>query len=491
MNWVISEMRVCIIAEGSYPYITGGVSSWIHSLITNLPEHEFIIYAIAAQEKQQGEFRYKLPPNVIEVKETFLDTYLREHGEWGHRFRLTAEQQLAFQSLLGGEGHVDWGGIFTLLRTTKFKVAADFLMSKDFFDVLVEICGQKYAHVPFTEFFWTIRSMVLPLFISIRNDIPEADLYHSVSTGYAGVIGALAKHIYNKPYILTEHGIYSREREEEIIKADWVKGYFKDLWIEYFYRLSSCAYDYTDEVITLFNRNREIEIELGCDPEKIHIVPNGVNVADYDELIDTIPSDEKKVRLGAIVRVVAIKDIKTMIQSFALVKQEIPEAELYIMGPTEESKEYYEECLQLVESLQVEDVIFTGEVNVKQYLGRMDMILLSSISEGMPLAVLEAMACAKPCVTTDVGSCRELLLGTDDSYGPAGMVVPVMHYDQMASAIVKLCKNKKLREEMGRNGLMRARSLYTRERFIESYRTHYASYIPGKEAGSWQASDLN
>ena len=35
-------MRICIIAEGSYPYVTGGVSSWIHSLITNIPEHEFV-----------------------------------------------------------------------------------------------------------------------------------------------------------------------------------------------------------------------------------------------------------------------------------------------------------------------------------------------------------------------------------------------------------------------------------------------------------------
>ena len=42
-------MHVCIIAEGSYPYITGGVSSWIHSLAANLPEVEFTIYTIGAQ----------------------------------------------------------------------------------------------------------------------------------------------------------------------------------------------------------------------------------------------------------------------------------------------------------------------------------------------------------------------------------------------------------------------------------------------------------
>ncbi|MCP3774142.1 GT4 family glycosyltransferase PelF [Paenibacillus sp. MZ04-78.2] len=481
-------MRICIIAEGSYPYITGGVSSWIHSLTTDLPEFEFVILAIGAEEKQRGQFKYKLPPNVVEVKEIFLDDYLREAGEWGHRYRLTDPQKEALYSLLGGKKDLEWGGLFDLLRSKKLRNAADFLMSKDFFDILVNLCREKYAQIPFTEMFWTVRSMILPLFLSIRHDIPKADLYHSVATGYAGVIGSLAKHLYGKPYVLTEHGIYSREREEEIIKADWVKGYFKDLWIEYFYRLSRCPYDYADQVITLFNRNREIQMELGCKPDKISIVPNGVKVHDYAGIVQNPDVDESKIRLGAIVRVVPIKDIKTMLQSFALVKREVPEAELYIMGPAEEDQEYYEECLLLVESLQIKDVTFTGEVRIKDYLGRMDIVLLSSISEGMPLAVLESMACAKPCVTTDVGSCRELLHGLDDGIGPAGAVVPVMHYDHMASAIIKLCNSRKLREDMGRNGLERVRRHYTHEVFIQRYRQLYSSY---KEERTWPVSGSN
>ncbi|WNR42342.1 GT4 family glycosyltransferase PelF [Paenibacillus roseipurpureus] len=469
-------MRICMIAEGSYPYVTGGVSSWIHSLITNIPEHEFVIFTIGAFEKQRGQFKYKLPPNVVEVKEIFLDAYMRESGEWGHRFRLSDIEQESFQSLLGGRGHVEWGVLFNLLRTKQFRVAADFLMSKDYFDLLVELCKERYPQIPFTEMFWTVRSMVLPLFLSIRHDIPKADLYHSVSTGYAGVIGALAKHLHKKPFIVTEHGIYSREREEEIIKAGWVKGYFKDLWIEYFYRLSECAYDSADEVITLFSRNREIEIELGCHPDKIKIIPNGVNLSDYEEVVMEKRPDDSIVRIGAIVRVVPIKDIKTMIQSFALVKREVPHAELYIMGPSEEDEEYLMECQQLVDTLQVEGVIFTGEVRIIEYLGRMDIMVLSSVSEGMPLAILEGMASAKPFVATDVGSCRDLLHGRDDDIGPGGIIVPVMHYDQMATAVIKLCKNKRLREEMGRNGLERAGKHYTRKQFIEGYQHLYDSY---------------
>ena len=474
-------MRICLIAEGSYPYITGGVSSWIHTLITSMPEHEFVIFAIGAQEKQKGVFRYELPANVVEVKETFLDTYLNEDGAWGRRFRLNAAQQHAFQSLLGGSGEMDWGEVFDLLRTERFRRAADFLMSKDFFDILTRLCSETYKLVPFTEMFWTVRSMILPLFLTIRHEIPDADLYHSVSTGYAGVVGGLAKHLHGKPFLLTEHGIYSREREEEIIKAEWVKGYFKDLWIQYFYRLSGCAYQYADRVVTLFGRNREIEIELGCDADKISIIPNGVNPEEYADISPN--PDPERFRIGAIVRVVPIKDIKTMIQSFMLVKREVPHAELYIMGPSSEDESYEWECRQLAETLQIDDVNFTGEVQVKEYLGRMDMVLLSSISEGQPLAVLEAMASGLPCVTTDVGSCRELLQGTDDDPGTAGYVVPVMHYEQMAAAIVKLSRNAPLRQEMGRIGRERVRRRYLKDGFIDAYRQIYQQYKGVRSGG--------
>ncbi|UVI31258.1 GT4 family glycosyltransferase PelF [Paenibacillus spongiae] len=466
-------MRICIIAEGSYPYITGGVSSWIHSIITQMPSTEFIIFAIAAQSSQQGQFKYELPPNVVEVKEIFLDAYLFEESDWGSRFRLSAAKKRDVRALLGGEEEIVWSNIFDLLRSNQFRQASDFLLSKDYFDILEELCQTKYNLVPFTEMFWTVRSMILPLLLTLRHEIPKADVYHSVSTGYAGVIGALAKHVHGSPFLLTEHGIYSREREEEIIKADWVKGYFKDLWIEYFYRLSGCAYEAADQVITLFNLNKKIQIELGCSPDKISVIPNGVNSDDYAAL--TPAPKDGKIRIGAIVRVVPIKDIKTMLQSFALIKKEVPQAELIIMGPLEEDPEYYEECLQMIEALEVRDVRFTGSVRVKDYLGQMDVLMLTSISEGQPLAILEGMACAKPFVATNVGSCRELLEGPDDGIGPAGFIAPVMHYEQIANAVIKLCKDEQLRESMGRNARERVKKYYKHEEVITGYHDLYQS----------------
>lgn len=473
-------MRICIIAEGSYPYVTGGVSSWIHEIATQMQEHEFVIFTIAAQRSQQGKFKYELPPNVVEVKETFLDSYLTEEGKWGRRFKLEETDRENLLRLLGDSGTIEWERLFTLLRRKQYTRVSDFLQSKDFYDVLQELCMKCYPLVPYTEMFWTVRSMILPLFLTIREEIPAADLYHSVSTGYAGVVGALAKILYNKPYLLTEHGIYSREREEEIIKADWVKGYFKDLWIQYFYRLSSSAYDHADQVTTLFNRNREIEIELGCEANKIQIIPNGVNIAKYEQLDREKPAQQLFV--GAIIRVVPIKDIKTMLQSFALVKEEIPDAVFYVMGSYEEDGEYYEECIRLVSSLQLKDVIFTGAVNIMEYVGKMDILLLTSISEGQPLAMLEGMAAGKPYVATNVGSCKELLEGLDDGIGPAGIVVPVMHVEQIAQAVIKLANSKRLREQYGENAYQRVSRYYRHEDVISNYRKLYLE-LGGKANG--------
>lgn len=479
-------MRICIVAEGSYPYVTGGVSSWIQILMTSMPQHEFVIYAIGAHEKDKGKFKYKLPNNLVEVREVFLDSYLQESGEPGKRYQLNTVQKRAIKSILSG-GQTDWHELFSLFKSRKMDSVSNFIMSRDLFDIIQELCQERYPQTPFTELFWSIRSMLLPLFWLLKNPLPEVDVYHSVSTGYAGVVAAYGKFSYKKPFLLTEHGIYTREREEEIIKSDWIMGYLKDLWIQYFSSLSQCAYEHSNQVISLFNKNKEIEIEIGCDPEKILVIPNGVNPGDY-ALMPQKTADEKNfLYVGAVIRVVPIKDIKTMIQSFAIVKRAVPESKFFIIGPYEEDPEYYEECRQLLESLGTEDIYFTGTVNVKEYLGKMDILVLSSISEGQPLAVLEGMASGKPFVCTDVGSCSELINGRNDGIGPAGYVVPVMHYAKMAEAIIELATNPERRLEMGRNGKERVSVLYTKERFIN----HYNQIYEDMRVLPWQESVSN
>lgn len=476
-------MRVCLIAEGCYPYIVGGVSSWVQTLITSMPEHEFIVYTICADEKEKGKFKYKLPSNLIEVREIFLNSTSPLSNKTGKKYDLNNEQKQAIKSLLVNEDGC-WEQLFSLFkkgRFSDFNSIAEFVTSKDLFDLVKEVCIESYPELPFTKFYWSVKSMFFSLFSVLSNIPPEADIYHSLSTGYAGIVGAYCKYFYDRPYVLTEHGIYTREREEEIIKSDEISWMFKDLWIEYFKSLSKGAYGSADQVITLFKKNRDIQVEMGCPIEKTTVIPNGVNLNNYSSLPQKAKEDKDIVNIGAVVRVVPIKDIKTMIRSFAIVKREVPNARFYIFGPNDEDTDYNEECLLLVKFLGLRDIQFTGTVDVKQFIGKMDILVLSSISEGQPLVLLEGLACGKPFVCTNVGSCKEVLYGSNDHFGQAGYIVPVMNYVEMARALIKLARNPGLCVTMGEVGRLRMESSYSLANVIKQYRNIYGNrgYMDG------------
>ena len=391
----------------------------------------------------------------------------------GKTYNFSKVEKKEYVNLLTGK-YVNWSTIFNSILSRDNINVGDFLQSRDIFDIIETAYNEKFSQLPFLNFYWNIKSIFMYLLKLLTEEITEADIYHSLSTGYSGIIGSFAKYKLSKPFILTEHGIYTREREEEIIKSGWLKGCFKDIWINYFYSLSKCAYDMANNVITLFERNKDIEVELGCDIKKITIIPNGIDVKDYND-INRINNDGF-INIGAIIRMVPIKDIKTMIHSFSLVKKSIKNTRLYIMGPWDENVEYYEECIKLVENSNIEDVIFTGKVNIKEYLCKIDLLMLTSISEGQPLAVLEGMAAKKPFVTTDVGSCKELLYGMNDNYGQAGIVCPVMDHSKIAKAVISLCNDRVKRDEMANSAYQRISKIYTKERLIESYKNLYNSY---------------
>ncbi len=74
-------MRICVILEGCYPYVTGGVSTWIHQYMKAMPQHEFVIWALGADASQKGKYKYELPDNVVEVHEVFLNDALKKAGK--------------------------------------------------------------------------------------------------------------------------------------------------------------------------------------------------------------------------------------------------------------------------------------------------------------------------------------------------------------------------------------------------------------------------
>lgn len=87
---------------------------------------------------------------------------------------------------------------------------------------------------------------------------------------------------------------------------------------------------------------------------------------------------------------------------------------------------------------------------MKEYLGRMDFTILTSISEGQPLTILESYAAHKPTIATDVGNCRELIYGNDDGFGAAGILTHIMNLEEIAQAMIDLAIDPEGREQMGR-----------------------------------------
>lgn len=464
-------MKICLIAEGCYPYIAGGVSSWIQMLMKGMPQHEFTIFTIGAEEKLRGQFKYEIPGNLTHIEEHFLDEYLNGKEKRAINIKLTNEQKDAFIDFLLGK-QIDWGIIFEMFNYDNKISVNQFLISKDFLKIVETICETKYAQTPFKEVFWTIRSMLVPILSIIKTTPPEADIYHCVSTGYAGIVGAKFKYDTSKPLIVTEHGIYTREREEEIIKADWVDNYFKSTWIDFFTSISHGAYMAGDVITSLFENAKKLQIELGADVKKCVIIPNGINTDRFNH-ISPLSEEKEDFVIGAIVRVVPIKDIKTMIYSFNMIKSVIKNAKLYIIGPYNEDPEYYEECLELIESLECEGIEFVGRVNISEWLEKVDITLLTSVSEGQPFVIIESLAARRPVVATDVGSCREMIEGLYDEFGDSGIITPVMNPDMIAKAIIKLSRDRKLMIRMGEQGYQRAIKYYKEEVFLDEYENIY------------------
>ncbi|WP_418403869.1 GT4 family glycosyltransferase PelF [Blautia sp.] len=470
-------MKVCLVAEGCYPYVVGGVSGWINSLIKSFPNIEFILLAIVANRSQRGKFVYELPKNLTQVYELYLDDCEWDEGRKTRKSRRKArlsrkEYEEVLNMVLNRK--TDWGVVFDLFHHGGISVDS-FLMGPDFFEIARECYNRQYPNIIFSDFLWTLRSIYLPLFWALKMDVPKADLYHCVATGYAGVLGSMAKHFHGSSLLISEHGIYTREREEELIKAQWVKGVYKNIWIEQFKKMSLLAYDKADAVTCLFERARTLQMELGCPEEKIQVTPNGIDVDGFADIPGKNP-EEQMINIGAVLRVSPIKDVKTMIQAFAFAKKSVPKLKLWIMGPTDEDEKYAQECFDLVDSLGVSDIEFTGRVNVKEYLGRMDFTILTSISEGQPLTILESYAAHKPTIATDVGNCRELIYGNDDGFGAAGILTHIMNLEEIAQAMIDLAIDPEGREQMGEAGYKRVTSFYRIEQMKETYKEIYRRF---------------
>ncbi len=483
---------VCLLLEGSYPYVAGGVSTWVHQLISAMTDIRFGIVTISPHADPTRQAKYELPPHVLYLREIFLHDYqLANTRPRNPRPADFAQLATSYTSLLGGQS-AEFATLVSMLQgpTACFDVPSIF-QARAMWQLLTTLYEQHAPQISFLDFFWTWRSTHLPLVHIAQTQLPRAKIYHAISTGYAGLLGAIARVQQPAKFFLTEHGIYTFERLLEISQAQWIYeatqrdwraprelSFFKRWWVQMFSIMSRLAYTHADQIFTLYEGNRTRQILEGADPHKISIIPNGLNLADFQAIQR---SRRATPHIGLIGRVVSIKDVKTFIQAARQVLITMPEAHFYVIGPLDEETNYCAECRQLVDALGLESQLtFTDRVDPKVYYQFLDVVVLTSLSEAQPYVILEANVVGIPVVATDVGACRELLEGrdaADRALGASGLLTEVANPHATAAAIVELLANTSRYAQHSHAGRTRVARYYNQDDLLSRYLNAYEQNV--------------
>lgn len=526
---------VCLLLEGTYPYVSGGVSAWVHDIIGSLPELSFALLHIGARRGTYGPARYPLPGNVTGLSVLYCqaeaggppDAAAREAlDEQIRALRRSRDPQRPSRTLDALRRlHLETVDDALLADLAQADLSVFELLHGDAsFAVITELYQRLAPDTSFLDFFWHFRAMHVVLVRLLAARLPDARIYHSVSTGYAGLLGAVASVRTGRPFVLTEHGIYARERDMELSRATWIHdvdggdaripngrpSQLRRFWSQFFAVLSRIAYHRAGKVVTLSEVNRQKQLRDGAAAHKTAIIPNGVDADTLRRLARPAPAGdppradragpeaatgdadgdadgasgrpraERPLRVGFVGRVVAIKDVVTFIKACDLAMRSV-QLDVSIIGPTDEEPAYVERCKALVETLARDhEIRFVGPRPLAELYRELDVVVLTSFSEGQPLVILEAHAVGIPVIATDVGACRELLegCGADDrALGPSGLVTRVSHPAQTAAALVELAESAALRRQLGEAGRVRVDTYYRKDRMIDRYRALYRATL--------------
>ncbi|NUU04317.1 GT4 family glycosyltransferase PelF [Herbaspirillum robiniae] len=496
-----ADCDVMLLLEGTFPYVSGGVSSWVNQIIRGFPEIRFGLCFIGSRPQDYGTPKYQLPDNVVHLERHYIHEHLaapnvvRSRGD-ARAFERMDELHTQFRNYSrGGASHEALTALLaelTPMMDDGGKLDQDsFLFSKKAWDYLAEQYRTFCTDPSFVDYFWTVRIMHLPIWTLARvarNMIP-ARAYHTISTGYAGFLGSLMKMQTGRPLILSEHGIYTKERKIDLFQSEWIRDnrnvfekdasqipYFRDLWIRFFEALGRLCYQASNNIVALYETNRLRQVSDGAPAERTMNIPNGIDLPRLSKLRAQRPEKIPPV-LCLLGRVVPIKDVKTFIRAMRTVVNQYPEAEAWIAGPEDEDRAYAEECHAIADGLGLTDKVkFLGFQKIDELMPKIGLVVLSSISEALPLVLLEGFAAGVPAVATDVGSCRQLIFGLseeDKALGAAGEVVGIAEPQALANAAVKLLADPGRWHAAQAAGIARVERYYTQDMMFGSYRKLY------------------
>ncbi|NQU44427.1 glycosyltransferase family 4 protein [bacterium] len=312
--------------------------------------------------------------------------------------------------------------------------------------------------------------IVSPLIAALRSQ--KADLIHT-HTSRTNLVGRLASKVCGLPVVTTVHTAVSRDVN------DPRKSNHLNAWID------RVTLKWSRAVMTVSNHNREELLRQGGDPDRIVHVPNGVAVhfpvPDEVQLSairrEFLPGHHGKPVVGMLASMRPRKGPDVLLRAMPGVLAQFPDARLLMVGSGEfvESEDYLETLARLAKEIGVRDhVIFTGHRDdTLAMLSIMDVVVLPSIfGEGLPLTTLEAMALAKPIVTTNTEGNNEAVVHEE-----TGLLVPPNDPEALADAICRVLAGKAWALSLGQKGRLRVREHFSIEKMAERYQGLYDRVI--------------
>ncbi len=481
--------------EGSYPYSGGGVSTWSHILCSEL-QHEIDFYLFAVTGSPFVEPRYKLPGSIKKIihvplwgveepveyfdsdrpfsdqvtkktrttKKAIKDLFMplfRDFVEHLHDPYQDVEQ--ISETIYGLWKYFQHFDYKLTLREPLLWLEFKGSMIDKFEKLGKEEFGEEPKVFDMTFGMRWLYHFMMP----VATPIPkEVDICHATLAGFPALASIAAKYEYGTPGLVTDHGVYMRERLINVGSSD-MPFFSKKLLVDLSTLVSRAVYHNADQISPVATVNKKWEERFEADPDSILPIYNGVDT-DLFKPLPKPPHTEGQPTVIAVAQVFPLKDIETMIRSCAIVRESIPEVQYIVYGSLDVDKDYVQKCRDLIDELDLSDnFTFGGFHNQPNMIfNEGDISVLTSISEGFPYTVIESMSCRRPVVATDVGGIRDALEG-------CGILCKPRDPQDVADGVIKLLKDDQLRIELGVKARDKVLLKFTTDKSVNAYLETY------------------
>ncbi|MFD8301176.1 DUF3492 domain-containing protein [Streptomyces sp. NPDC059690] len=500
-------MRIGLLTEGGYPYVSGDARLWCDRLVRGLGQHEFDVYALSRSRSQEDEGWVALPPQVGRVRTAPLWAAEDDGVVYGRRARRRfAEHYGELVAVMCASGSPEAA---STLEADRFgsalyglaELARDeggglggALRSDSAVRALERACRAPGAQR-------TAREARVPDLLSVAahleralrplsldwyqdDDLGAVDLCHATSGGPAALPGLLARHFFGVPLLLTEYGV--RLRTHYLAATDAPPA-VRSLLAAFHGRLAAETYDRA-AIVTPGNAHaRRWQERCGADRAKLRTVHPGMDASPFAEVGESTDCADPDT-LVWVGRVEPTKDLVSLLHAFAEIRKEEPKTRLRIIGAPAgaEGETYLGHCRVLAAQLFPDEAegphtvgdnpVSFAEIGGPELPTLADayasggVTVLSSVVEGFPISLVEAMFCGRATVSTDVGAVVEVIGGT-------GLVVPPRNPRALAEACVALLRDPARRERLGAAARARALELFTVEQNTTAFHGIYLEIV--------------